>query len=75
VPTAEDQYLDHDPIVIGQYFRERRAPRRVWRVDEKSGQLYRLVSVDRPNVVRYPSAEVLLDDHRYVPAPAEEIER
>jgi hypothetical protein len=60
--------MDRDTITVGQHFRERQPPRRLWRVDEKQGGCYRLVCADRPKVVRFPPADVLLDQLRYVRA-------
>ena len=61
--------MEHqNPIQIGQVFHERQPPRRAWRVESKSGECYRLVCVNRPNIVRYPTADVLLDEYRYVRA-------
>lgn len=52
-------------IDIGHEFRERRHPRRRWRVVDHSGDRYQLVCIEEPNLVRFPGADALLDERRY----------
>jgi hypothetical protein len=57
--------MANSTIDIGDEFRERRHPRRLWRVVDRTEERYQIVCVEEPNLVRFPGADALLDERRY----------
>jgi len=51
----------------GKVFRDARPPRNRWRVVGQSNGVAKLVSLERPNIMRFQSSERLLDPHLYRP--------